>query len=145
MRQCTRLRKDIVSSISGISVNLKRPNGVILKGKILNLDASRINNVLIRIVKGLYWYHYQECLPSNIVFEIYQKPPINDEIKSILLRTKFCTIGNEEFKYRYRRCDDDILTSVWGLSFFMGAHFIVLTKLCDSTMKDKIKAFRFEM
>lgn len=138
-----KLRKNIVSSISGILVNVKRPNGVILKGKILNLDASRINNVLIRIVRGLYWHHYHECLPSNIVFEIYQNPPINGEIESILLRTKFCTIGNEEFKYRYRRCEEDIFASVWGLSFFMGAHFLVITKLGDSSIKDRIKAFRF--
>lgn len=143
-RRSPKLRKNIVSNISNISVNVKRPNGAILKGKILNFDASRVNSVLIRIVKGLYWHHYNKCLPPNILFEVYQNPPINDEIKSILLRTKFCTIGNEEFKYRYRRCDDDNFTSVWGLSFFMGAQFLVFTKLCDSNIKDKIKAFQFD-
>lgn len=138
-----KLRKNIISSISDVSVNIKRPEGI-MKGKILNLDASRINNVLIRTVKGLYWHHYHECLPSDIAFEIYQNPPINDEIKSILLRTKFCSIGNEEFKYRYRRSDDYNFASVWGLSFFMGVHFLVFTKLCNSNIKDKIKAFQFD-
>ena len=127
-RRSHKLRKDIVSHISNISVNVKKPNGTILKGKILNFDASRINRVLVRIVKGLYWHHYSKCLPPNILFEVSQDPPISDEIKSILLRTKFCAIGNEEFKYRYRRRDDDNFTSIWGLSFFMGAHFLVFTK-----------------
>lgn len=137
-----KLRKTIASNISE---DIKKFNGEVFKRKILNMDASRINNVLIRIVKGLYWHHYGKSLPSNTLFEVYQNPPINNEIKTVLLRTKFCTIGNEEFKYRYRRCDEEIFTSIWGLSFFMGAHFLVLTKLCDSSMKDKIKAFRFEM
>ena len=139
-----KLRKTIISNITDISVNVKKLDGSILKGKILNLDSSRINNVLIRIVKGLYWYHYNKCLPSNTLFEVCQNPPIDDEIKGILLRTKFCTIGDEEFKYRHRRCDDDNFTSVWGLSFFMGAHFLVFTKLCDSNTKDKIKSFQFD-
>lgn len=139
-----KLRKNIVSSISGSSVNVKRSDGVILKGKMLNLDAARINNVLIRIVKGLYWHHCQECLPSNIIFEVYQNPPISNEIKNILLRTRFCAIGNEEFKYRYRRSDDDNFASVWGLSFFMGVHFLVFTKVDDLNTEGTVKAFQFD-
>lgn len=136
-----KLRKNIVSSISE---DVRISKGAVLRRKKLNLDASRINNVLVRIVKGLYWHHYKKCLPSNISFEVYQNPPIDDKSKSILLRTRLCTIGNEEFKYRYRRCDDDNFTSVWGLSFFMGAHFLVFTKLCDLNTKDEIKAFQFD-
>ncbi|MBI4231618.1 hypothetical protein HY605_00175, partial [Candidatus Peregrinibacteria bacterium] len=123
-RRSPKLRKNIVANISE---DIKVSNGTASKKKKLNLDASRINNVLIRIVKGLYWHHYNECLPSNILFEVYQNPPIDDGSKDILLRTNLRMIGNEEFKYRYRRCDDDNFTSVWGLSFFMGAHFLVFT------------------
>ena len=140
-RRSPKLRKNIVSNISE---DIRISNCAVLKRKRLNLDARRINNVLIKIVKGLYWYHYNKCLPADTLFEVFQNPPINDESKSILLRTKFRAIGNEEFKYRYSRCDDDNFTSIWGLSFFMGTDFLVFTKLCDLNIKDKIKAFRFD-
>lgn len=136
-----KLRANIISNI--YVKTIKRSDGSILKRSIMNMDASRINSVLIRIVKGLYWHHYNKCLPFDTAFEIYQNPPIKGEVKSILLKTKFHTIGNEEFKYRYNICHDNNLVSVWGLSFFMGAHFLIFTKSSDSRLKEKIKSFTF--
>ena len=122
-----RLRQSIISRISNVSANVRKANGEIARGKIITFPKPRVDTVLMRIVRGLYWHHYNERLAVDTLFEIFQYPEMPSEIKKILLKTNFRAVGREEFKYRYRRSDNNKFTSVWWLSFFMGSHFLVFT------------------
>lgn len=33
---------------------------------VLNMDANRVNNILVKIIRGLLWHHYQRLLPKKI-------------------------------------------------------------------------------
>jgi len=96
---------------------------------VLKMDLSKIVRVIERIVKGLYWHHYGECLSGAISFNIYLKPPVAGVIKDVLLsKTRLHGIGKGEFRYRFKRSDTDKCQSAWGLSFFKSVHFLVTTK-----------------
>ena len=110
-----------------IKIGVKTPSGIYLgQSPGLTLDARRIDRVILRIIQGLYWHHYQKSLPPKPSPEIWLDPPISPEISNLFLGTQLNSVGGDVFKYRYRLYDDNREVSIWSLLFYMSRHFLII-------------------
>jgi len=82
--------------------------------------------VIARIVRGLYWHHFQTRLADDakitLVFIDKRKPHWQEALYSLQrLQLRHVLIGDgETFQYLYGRANDDPAFSVWLLIFFKG-------------------------
>ena len=82
--------------------------------------------VITRIVRGLYWHHFQTRLGDDaqvtLVFIDKRKPHWQEALYSLQsLQLRHVPIGDgETFQYLYGRATDDPAFSVWLLIFFKG-------------------------
>jgi hypothetical protein len=82
--------------------------------------------VITRIVRGLYWHHFQTPLANDakvtLVFIDKRKPQWQEALYTFQ-RLHLChvVIGDgETFQYLYGQANDDPAVSVWFLIFFKG-------------------------
>jgi hypothetical protein len=82
--------------------------------------------VITRIVRGLYWYHFQTRLGDDaqitLVFIDKRKPHWQEALSTFqTLQLRHVVIGDgETFQYLYGRANDDAAFSVWLMIFFKG-------------------------
>lgn len=97
----------------------------------LNLD--RLTNVTSRVIKGLFYFHYQRVIPSEFLVRSYsmggfQAP--NNEIQNMLNRMKGAPINyirdDRIFNYYHILNEDDSYSSCWYLTFFGRSSFLGL-------------------
>ena len=85
--------------------------------------------VITRIVRGLYWHHFQTRLDAQVtlVFIDKRKPQWQHALEP-LLKLNHVLIGDgQTFQYLYGQAADDSTFSLWLLIFFKGtAEQIVL-------------------
>jgi hypothetical protein len=82
--------------------------------------------VITRIVRGLYWHHFQTRLgddtKTTLVFIDKRKPRWQEALYRLQrLQLRHVLIGDgDTFQYLYGRANDDPVFSVWLLIFFKG-------------------------
>jgi hypothetical protein len=93
--------------------------------------------VIKRIVRGLYWHHFDSRLVDDthiaLVFIDKRKPHWEHGLSALQpLNLRHQLIGDgETFQYLYGRANDDPAASVWLLNFFKGTgEQIVLAHTC---------------
>ncbi|MGH7072849.1 MAG: HNH endonuclease [Stellaceae bacterium] len=85
------------------------------------------NRVLTRIVRGLYWHHFEARLGKDACIELVlidKTKPNWEGALSVLkrLQPKHVQVGDgQPFRYFYGRAVDDASFSFWLLVFFEGA------------------------
>lgn len=123
------LKKAIARSFK--EVEIKTPSGIYL-GKRLAIQAewNRIERVISKIVKGLYYFEYNEIMSNNVQIKVahitYDKK-MQDEMKKLLLlpgKRKWYGI----FEYARNRVESAKSNSAWLLLFFNSNLFAVLTR-----------------
>lgn len=101
-----------------ITVNLKSETGICLgKRDAILFPADRINRVIERIVRGLFWHHYRIRIGSNIGFLSVMNPNI-EKISNIINKIAISSIGGDVFYYRYANVAEDPEQSMWFLLFY---------------------------
>ncbi len=105
---------------------------------VLEIDASRIQNVISRIVRGLFFHHQGKRLPNTHTVNVWSKwfeqaRGIDEEfsatVRSVIdyLETQELRgIGERVFQYRWG-LDNDPAESVWWLWFYEHRDFIAVT------------------
>lgn len=108
-------------------VDLKTPAGIYLgKGLASSIDHERKNNVLGKIVRGLFWVEYNERLPEDVAIEIYGVSRTGEDIENLSARTyEGKAIGEGIFEYRYARAPESF-ESYWVMSFFRRNYFFAI-------------------
>ena len=115
-------------------VPLKTYAGNIVPDNLLDrcymVDAGRINNVACKIVKGLYYHHFNKPLPSNVEFNVSDAPISIDELVEII-KKRNGMVGREEgeFIYWFRVNSSKDFISRWVLFFYLQNYLTVETRL----------------
>lgn len=126
LRRSPSLRKRLLDNL--IRVELRSPSGVYLgEGEALQFHVSRINRVVKRIVRGLYWYHYGSKLAPEIGFLITKDSDVSGVTDIINNYTDLSFIDKETFQYRHGIAAEDPDQSIWVLRFYTITTFLVLT------------------
>jgi hypothetical protein len=103
-------------------------------------DIERLNSVLKRTVRGLFYHHTGRILPPDVELIVLQEQELResrtreaDQIRLGLVAPLMAlppeTIGEKVFGYRYRilEQEDDPLGSAWILTFFDRITFLIMT------------------
>lgn len=98
-----------------------------------NVDRNRVGIVLRRIVRGLFYYHTEECLPDSVPFNfvsIENQPrlavALSEEIDILTKRMK--TIGGGVFRYAFMQdFPSDAFETAWLVSFYDQHKFLCIT------------------
>jgi hypothetical protein len=129
--------RSIVRSIR--SVQLRTPAGLYVdKAPGFNVDLSRLDRVVARITRGLFWHHRKIRLPDGFAVEAYSEAGLRDmepahieemqqEVIGPVLRQPAHSIGNGVLKYWYAFATDAEHVSAWILEFYGDVRFAALT------------------
>lgn len=108
----------------------------------LTIEVSRIQRVIEKIIKGLYWKHIGEKFPSDCSIDSYTflyLPDLPEPIGENLLSLPINNIGDGSyFSYRYH-VDQTTSEGVWLLLFFGRCLFVVQTFKGDVDLKGSKK------
>ena len=146
------LRSALIRSLSNLgqpgfqkayarSVSSKRiftPAGIFLgKHPVITVDNERLEKVLSKIIRGLYYHHMKKTLSREYLIKIISE----DNLKRQALNTKefikskiFCfldqtwlyEIGKNTFHYKYLLTREDNCAGAWILRFYKKVHFLGL-------------------
>ncbi|MBC8484970.1 MAG: hypothetical protein H8D45_02905 [Bacteroidetes bacterium] len=117
-------------------VELRTKSGLIVgKTGAYNVDFDRLNVVVIRIIKGLFYKEKGQRLPNTHYVLVYSDTAVNlspeSKIKTTiinpLLNKEPTVFGDEIFTYRFSFLQDDPLSSIWLLVFFKSIYFVGFT------------------
>ena len=85
----------------------------------LRFEKKRINPVLERIVKGLYWHHKGKRIDPSAEFIFFKDAEIEGPMVNAVRFAKWQRIGrHDEFTYGFVIAPDHIAISVWFFVFF---------------------------
>lgn len=120
------VRKIIANSFK--CINLIAPSGIYLGKRLaISIDSKRLNNVLKKIIRGLFWLEYKERLPQNIRIDIFGIPKNDERITEVIYATEPATTCWEKiFEYRHRRLDTSTFESLWIMSFYRKNYFVAI-------------------
>jgi hypothetical protein len=107
------------------------------------VDLSRLDTVVARIIKGLFYHHVGRRLPDthtsksfavdSLMDQDFRKDPtIRKPIEALSTQPAY-TIGNGIFSYKYYLLDDDPDSSIWLISFYLKVFFIGFTHNINSS------------
>jgi len=103
-----------------------------------DFERPRIQRVVEKIVKGLYWHHGGYRLDDNYFvkdFILNPKPP-SEEIRKAVLSLPFGAVGKAEvFCYHHWKCPKDDGITAWFLWFFKKTLILAMTDLKGRTWK----------
>jgi len=117
LKRSPRLKAKLRSSLG--KVDLYSPGGIFLgEASTLRFSKERINPVLERIVRGLYWRHRGSRIDPNAEFLFYKNPEIEDPMIHVFRSFRWTRIGShDEFWYGFGIAPSHI-ASIWIFIFF---------------------------
>lgn len=120
------VRKIIANSFK--HTNLVTPGGIYLGKRLaILIDSKRLNNVLKKIIRGLFWIEYKERLPQNVRIDILGIHKNDERITEVIHATEpAITCWEKLFEYRHRRLDASTLESLWIMSFYRENYFVAI-------------------
>ena len=96
----------------------------------LEIDSARIDAVLKRIVRGLYWHETRQVMPGRVELRADYVPGANKELAELLApiiaRAPSVSIGSA-FRYQWRETSELRFFTAWLLTFYGTAQFAVFT------------------
>lgn len=95
-------------------------------GHSMKLEKQRVEDVVIRIVRGLLWFHYKVRTSEETRFDLCLNPK-PDQIHEIVSALPVSSVGGSVFQYRHGNANDDPESSVWLLRFYRATQFLVFT------------------
>lgn len=116
----------ILSSL--VRLNVKTPAGIHLRtDTAIKIKISRIQNVAVKIVKGLFFVHAGKSIPSDFQFSFFMDPK---DFLLNLLQIKSPVIGrfDDIFAYKAIIAKDDLTSGIWWLSFYQSLGMIVVVE-----------------
>jgi len=110
------LRDHIVSKSE--PVLLTTPGGVI-HGHAYRLrwDSDVHDKTIERLIRGLYFHHYQEVLGPRVHISTHWFRSLTQDILDATRDCEQRSVGNDQFVYRFGRAIDGQLHSIWLFEF----------------------------
>jgi hypothetical protein len=101
----------------------RRPSGLVLpKGKVIKrFEGKRLNRVLLKIVRGLYFHHYGEVLPEELTADVTIVSPDSPPPEHFLM-----ALGDKQehgrhqgvFAYKFTKFPEVNNFHYWGMLFW---------------------------
>ena len=105
-------------------VEVFSPGGVYLGDAMgYEVDLPRINRVLSRIVRGIYFRERDIPVPQNALAQCFVEPPpwvFHRDTIEALLALRRCRVANGAFEYWFSSADDRPDSAVILMRFFGG-------------------------
>jgi hypothetical protein len=109
------------------------------------IDRQRIQRVLSRIVRGLYFHELRRPVPENydvsVELQPYVSPQLREVVDSIKLKAPV-TVGEGVFNYCFQHVEEDLNSTLWVLQFysrFPAIGFVLLPKSDRSELGSTIE------
>jgi hypothetical protein len=122
--------------------SLQSKSGWILNNvPMLEIDRGRIERVVRKVVKGLYFHHQRVLLPIEVPFFIAVE---TIDLEGTLQETAELWKSVEGYKlgqvltYRFGVVEGSPTVSIWWLVFFNGVVFTVITGIEDGDGPDVV-------
>lgn len=100
-----------------------QPGYITSKGGIILGEADLVvwddspNQVIEKMIRGLYFYHFDEILADRAVIVVDQVKELTMEKVECVKSLSCNCIADGQFMYRYARANDEPLSSIWLLIF----------------------------
>jgi len=91
--------------------------GIILGEVDLVVWDDSPNQVIEKMIRGLYFYHFDEILADRVDIVVDQVKELTIEKVECVKSLSCNCIADGQFMYRYARANDEPLSSVWLLIF----------------------------
>jgi hypothetical protein len=138
-KEASGLRHKIVSKVKFLQP--VTPTGIILPGAIsIPIDGLRVSNIIVRIIKGLYFHEIRQRLPNTHLVVAHdvlalEYPPIDRIAEISHLRTLIGQLQTAPaksigrvFTYRSVLQPNQPANSMWLLDFFDGIQFFCISQ-----------------
>ena len=103
-------------------------------GASYNVDLRRLDRVASRIIRGLFWKEFGECLPDDYEAWAYNASGIqymNEHqlrtIEHVVSEGELSVVGNNVFVYWKSIAPEDKYSTVWILLFYESVAFLCFT------------------
>ena len=119
-------------------VDIHSEGGIYLgKQPAFHFDRFRVQTVIDKTVRGLYYVELGTMLPENaVVTNFILNPIFEDEMKNVICSLPLKDIGNGIFSYRFWADDTMPEESFWLLMFFDKTLFLTKTEPNPSNSAD---------
>ena len=121
-------------------VSLRTPAGLYVgRGFALDVDLARLDRVVSRITKALFWHHHnKQRLPDDFEVPVYSEDGLRDmrpadmtriqrQILAPVLRQPVHLIGRDVLRYWYSEAPDREQVTAWIYEFYGDVRFLALT------------------
>jgi hypothetical protein len=78
--------------------------------------------VIERMIRGLYYHHYNEILGEKVICRVQWLKQLNQGLLKVIEEFPQKTVGSSQLVYRYGRAAEDPLYSTWLFQFY-GRHW----------------------
>lgn len=114
-----KLKREIIDRTKPVDVSTE--SGIVVdKHKTILWDSEAHDKVIERIIRGLFYHHYQTILGHNAEIKVYWFKEFPLDTSEAYRNKK--TIGGDAFVYYYDRADDSEFVSIWIFEFY-GSHW----------------------
>ena len=101
-----------------------------------NVNPRRLDRVVRRIVRGLYWHEVGGRLPLDYTVAVFTSDRLDGNLiaaAGLMRMAEFAASGTrvtfpgKSFEYAFRRASDNPNGSAWLMTFYGRVHFVALT------------------
>lgn len=121
LKRRTTMRRDFIESIKSLNLTLQTETGV---SKAFEVPARIYDVVFKRVVRGLYYHHFNEILGKNIKVEVAPLTGIDDISFQLIKDWTAYSIGDNAFVYKVSRASDAPESTVWVMQLYE-SHWIL--------------------
>lgn len=115
VRHNRKLRQEIINKLEPLHISQSEGEIVDKQHSVL-WDSDAHDKVIERIVRGLFYHHYQSILGDEADITVYwfKEPP--EEFKEMSLHKE--SVGNNAFIYQHNKIDNSEYDSIWLFQFY---------------------------
>lgn len=131
IRQFKRRRALLVEFMRGAidRIEVRSPGGIILGHEPgFRFDRSRVQKIIDKTVRGLFYHHYDQRLPDDYVVRDYILNPVVDEAIFQELELAYNETEDKVFIHLFGHAVEDPNCTMWVLVFYGSTVFVVDTR-----------------
>lgn len=87
-------------------------------GMVGRWDGEMFQNVIEKIIRGLYYHHSKQILGSQALIKIYALESLPDELLAVSDTWSFNQVSDAKFSYRFLIDVNEPLNSCWIMQFY---------------------------
>lgn len=110
-------------------MDIKTPNGILEQATVMKMQGDRVENMLRKIVRGIFYNRYDKSIPKDYIITVYFQPvDIGKDLLDKVKKKGALNAGRfgNVFSYMGFTVTEDEFVGVWWLSFYQTHGAIVI-------------------